>query len=63
MLINGDINNYIAPKLLTSFLKWVIAVPHTLDNNGGDDTKKTKDLLGKVKQLFAQNVKTDKQIN
>ena len=59
----GDINNCIAPKLLTSFLKWVIIGPHTLDNDGGDSQKNMEDLVGKVTQLVAQNVKTDRQTN
>ena len=59
----GDINNYIAPKLLTSFLKWVIIGSHTLDNDGGDRQKNMEDLVGNVTQLVAQNVKTDRQIN
>ena len=59
----GNINNYIAPKLLTIFLKWVIVGPHTLDNDRGDRHKHMKDIVGKVTQLVAENVKTDRQID
>ena len=59
----GNINNYIAPKLLTSFLKWVIAGPHTLDNDGGDRHKHMQEFVGKVTQLVSQNMKTDRQID
>ena len=44
-------------------MKWIIAGPHTLDNDGGDRQKNMEYLVGKVTQLVAQNVKTDRQIN
>ena len=56
--IEGDINN---AKLLTSFLKWVIVSPHTLDNYEGD--RKHRRFSGKVTQLVTQIVKTDMQKN
>ena len=59
----GDMNNYIAPKLLTDYLKWVIIGPHTLGNNGEDRPKNMVDLVRKVTQIIAQNVTMDRQIN
>lgn len=56
--IEGDINN---AKLLTSFLKWVIVRPHTLDNYERD--RKHRRFSGKVTQLVTQIVKTDMQKN
>ena len=58
----GDVNTYIAPKLLNSFLKWVLIGPLT-ETTCDSRRQKMEVIVGKVTQLVSQNVKTNRQLN
>ena len=57
----GDMKDYPAPNILSTFLKWVLTGPHTVS---GEKVHyhKVDILVSNIYQLFGQNVKTDKQI-
>ena len=56
----GDMKDYPAPNILSTFLKWVLTGPDTLSDEK-DRYHKVDILVSKISQLVVQNVKTDKQ--
>ena len=57
----GDMKDYPAPNILSSFLKWVLTGPHYVSDEK-DHYHKVDILVSKISQLVVQNVKTDKQM-
>ena len=57
----GDMKDYPASNILSTFLKWVLTGPHPVPDEN-DHYHKVYILHSKISQLGVQNVKTDKQM-
>ena len=57
---NGDLNNFTAPQLLSTFLKWVL-IGAKNRNSEGTNTCKVESEMAVITQLIMQSVKTPRQ--
>ena len=54
---NGDLNNFTAPQLLSTFLKWVLIVTKNW-NSDGTNTCKVESEMAIITKLILQFIKT-----
>ena len=57
---NGDLNNFTAPQLLSTFLKWVLIGTENR-NSEGTNACKVKSEMAVITQLIMQSIKTPRQ--
>ena len=59
----GNFKSYDSPRLLSTFLKWVLLGPHTENSNKIDRSPAVEKLMLTSAQFVSQNIKTSRQTN
>ena len=58
----GKFTNYEMPSLLSTFMKWVLLGPHTINSEDGE-TYQVNNIIKATSQFVSQNIKTVRQTN